>query len=368
MLERERDTLQQERKQYEEHLSMDIKQMSAKLDQLDRKLDEGPSIPSGIVTPEQIHELASPRGEQQQILVSAPSPQLVMSSGLPLFSGSDPTPRDESTYEQWKFQVKGMRSSCPENTVRSALITSVWGEASELVSFLGFHAPLKTLYEAMEDRFGKKVTGDRLQQDFYQLQQERGEKVQHFAGRLEKAFKKLKEAFTERYQRSQLKEHLFHSINQQTRDSMRYLYDRESTTYEALLAAMKKAEMEWSETRGQFRMKGAIVVEKKELDKLKERLDKLQATVKSATAKTKKDKKKTPKASPRKDDQRKVSKGPHTSSAEPFKPNQKPIQCFKCEGWGHGWRECATKGNVDWGRVHGDPAPTVQDGPKPKQQ
>ena len=114
MLVRERDTLQQEKKQYEEHLSTDIKQMSAKLDQLDKKLDEAPLIPSGIITPEQIHELASPRGEQQQVLVSAPSLQLVMSSGLPLFSGSDPTPRDESTYEQWKFQVKGMRSSCPK--------------------------------------------------------------------------------------------------------------------------------------------------------------------------------------------------------------------------------------------------------------
>ena len=92
--------------------------MSAKLDQLNKKLDEAPSIPSGIVTPEQVHELVSPTGEQQQILVLAPSPQLVMSSGLSLFSGSNPTPRDESTYEQRKFQVKGMRSSCPESTVR----------------------------------------------------------------------------------------------------------------------------------------------------------------------------------------------------------------------------------------------------------
>ena len=89
--------------------------------------------------------------------------------------------------------------------------------------------------------------GDRLQQDFYQLQQEKGEKVQHFAGRLEKAFKKLQEAFPKRNQRNQLKEHLFHSVNQQTRDSMRYLYDRESTMYEVLLAAMKKAETERSE-------------------------------------------------------------------------------------------------------------------------
>ena len=276
-----------------------------------------------------------------------------MSSGLPLFSGSDPTPRDESTYEQWKFQVKGMRSSCPKGTVRSALITSVWGEVSELVSFLGFNAPMETLLDAMEDRFGKKITGDQLQQDFYQLQQEKGQKVQHFAGRLEKAFKNLQEAFPERYQRNQLKEHLFHSVNQQTRDSMRYLYDRESTTYKVLLAAMKKVETEWSETHAQFRMKGAAVVEKKELDKLKERLDKLQATIKSATAKTEKDKKKTPKTSPCKDDPRKTTKGPHTSSAGPFRPDQKPMQCYKCKGWGHGWRECATKGNVDWGGCMG---------------
>ena len=115
-------------------------------------------------------------------------------------------------------------------------------------------------------------------------------------------------------------------------------------------------------------MKGAMVVEKKELDELKERLDKLQATVKSAMVKTKNDKKKTPKVSPRKDDLRKATKGPHTSSAGPFRPDQKPIQCYKCEGWGHGWRECATKGNVDSGRVHGDPAPMVQDGSKLKQQ
>ena len=368
MLERERDILQKEKRQYKDHLSTDIKQMSAKLDRLDKKFDEGPSILSGVVTPEQIHELASPRGEQQQILVSAPSLQLVMLSGLPLFSGSDPTLRDESTYEQWKFQVKGMRSSCPESTVRSSLITSVWGEASELVSFLGFNAPLETLLDVMEDRFGRKITGDWLQQEFYQLQQERREKVQHFAVRLEKAFKKLQEAFPDRYQRNQLKEHLFHSVNQQTRDSMRYLYDRESTTYEVLLAAMKKAETEWSKTHAQFRMKGAAVVQKKKLDELKERLNKLQATVKSATAKAEKDKKKTLKTSPRKDDPRKATQGPHTSSAGPFRPDQKPMQCFKCEGWGHGWRECVTKGNVDWGRVHGDPAPTVQDTPKPEQQ
>ena len=43
---------------------------------------------------------------------------------------------------------------------------------------------------------------------------------------------------------------------------MRYLYNRESMMYEVLLAAMKKAETEWSETHAQFRMTGAVVVKK----------------------------------------------------------------------------------------------------------
>ena len=365
---REKEALYQEKHQCEERLTTVLQQMSAKIDHLERKFDDVPIIPSGIVTPDQLHEIASPRGEQQHLLVSSPQTQLVMSSSLPLFSGSDPTPKDECTYEQWRFQVKGMRSSCPEQTVKTAVITSVRGEASEAISFAGFQAPLSVLLEAMDDRFGRKLTSDRLQQDFYQLQQEKGEKIQHFAGRLEKTFKKLQDVFPDRYQQKQLKERLFHSVNQQTRDSMRYLYDKDTTTYEMLLAAMKVAELEWHQSRGQYRVKGAVVHSNKEIQDLKERMDKLQATVKSASTKTEKDKKKTPKTSPRKDDPRKSTKGPQPLATGPFKPDQKPMQCHKCQGWGHGWQECATKGNVDWGRVHGEPTPTVQEGPELEEQ
>ena len=70
-------------------------------------------------------------------------------------------------------------------------------------------------------------------------------------------------------------------------------------------------------------MKSAVVANKTEIDKLREKLDKLQATVKSVTVKKEKEKRKTPKASPRKEDPRKQSKGPSTSTAGPFKPDQK---------------------------------------------
>ena len=315
---REKEALHQKKQQCEERLTTVLQQMSTKIDHLDRKIEEAPMIPSGIVTPDQLHEIASPRGEQQQLLVSTPQTQLVMSSSLPLFSGSDPTPWDESTYEQWRFQVKGMHSSCPEHTVKTVVITSVRGKASEAISFAGFQAPLSVLLEVMDDRFGRKMTSDQLQQDFYQLQQEKGEKIQHFAGRLEKAFKKLQEVLPDRYQQKQLKERLFHSVNQQTRDSMRYLYDKDTTTYETLLAAMKVTELEWQESRGQYRVKGVVVSGNKELEDLKERMDKLQATVKSASSKNEKDKKKTPKTSPRKEDPRKMSKGPQPLSSRTF--------------------------------------------------
>ena len=205
-----------------------------------------------------------------------------MAPGLPLFTGSEPTPRNEGTYEQWKFQVKGMWSSCPESAVRSALITSVRGEASELVGFVGFNAPLSVILEAIDKRFGKKSTADHLQQEFFQLQQDKGEWIQHFVSRLERAFKKLQEAFPQWYGQEQLKERLFQGVNQQTRDSMRFLYMKETTTYDTLLAAIKEVEIEWLESKGQIRMKSATVVDRRDkIEELRKKLDQLTATVKS---------------------------------------------------------------------------------------
>ena len=115
-LQKEKEILQKEKVYYEEKLNHAVQQMTEKLDQLDKKIEDVPLIPSGIITLE-LNEVGSPRGKIQQVVMSAPQTQQVMSSGLPLFSGSKPVLRDEGMYEQWRFQVKGVRSSCPEHTV-----------------------------------------------------------------------------------------------------------------------------------------------------------------------------------------------------------------------------------------------------------
>ena len=128
--EREKQFLHEEKSKYQSQLGQVVERIGSQIEQLDRKIElDGLIIPQGIVTPPH----GSPRQEVQQ---------LVMAPRLPLFSGSEPTLCNEGTYDQSKFQVKGMHSSCSKSAVRSALTTSVRGEASELVGFVGFSAPL----------------------------------------------------------------------------------------------------------------------------------------------------------------------------------------------------------------------------------
>ena len=125
----------------------------------------------------------------------------------------------------------------------------------------------RLILEAIDKRFGKRSTADCLQQEFFQLQQEKGEQIQHFAGQLEQAFRKLQEAFPQWYGEEQLKEQLFHGVNQQTCGiPCGFSTWKEMTTYDTLLAAIKETEIEWLESRGQIRMKSATVVDQQRWD------------------------------------------------------------------------------------------------------
>ena len=35
------------------------------------------------------------------------------------------------------------------------------------------------------------------------------------------------------------------------------------------------------------------------------------------------------------------------------KPGQKHIKCYRCDGWGHGWKECPTLENLNWRELVG---------------
>ena len=67
---------------------------------------------------------------------------------------------------------------------------------------------------------------------------------------------------------------------------MRFLYTKETTTYDTLLAAIKEVEIEWLESKRQLRMKSATVVDcEDEIEELRKKLDQLVATMKSSNFK-----------------------------------------------------------------------------------
>ena len=99
-----------------------------------------------------------------------------------IFSGLESVPKDEGNYDQWEFQVRGVIATHTENSMRAAIINSLRGLARDLVGFVSFDADLERILMKVTNRFGKRYTGDKLQQEFYKLSQEKGEKIGAFAG------------------------------------------------------------------------------------------------------------------------------------------------------------------------------------------
>ena len=251
--------LWQEQQNHREQLGDLVKEMQNKILDLERKNQERvipiPGEPVGTVM----------RDWERVVYKISKAPE------LPKFSGIEPTPREEGSFEQWYFQVNGSQSQHTEDAIRSGIINSIRGEARDLVEYVGFDAPIETILDRLEHRFQKSKSTDQLQHDFFQLAQERSEGVQQYAGRLENQYKRLKAAFPDRYGDGQLKERLFFGMIPGLRNATRYVYKKADTTYEELLDMAKEAELEFLESKGvSARMKSVGVVEKTETSKLQE--------------------------------------------------------------------------------------------------
>ena len=156
---------------------------------------------------------------------------------------------------------------------------------------------------------------------------------------------------------------------------MRYLYKKPGTTYEELIMSAKEAEAEWIDNKA--RVKSAVISEdpgKKEREELKQSNGKLTESVKAANLQAKPVSprhKKSPR-SQRTGRQNVNERGPEPTAAGPFYSNRRPLQCYKCGGWGHVACECPTVENLDWtGLMWADPTAEKAPGPEstvPNQQ
>ena len=98
--------------------------------------------------------------------------------------------------------------------------------------------------------------------------------------------------------------------------------------------------------------------EKSELKDLKQQIESLTTTMKSATVGPGKAKGREGISSPRKKEllgnsPQKRMQGSAKKGKTSLRPGQKPPQCLRCEGWGHGLHECLIPENFNWRELMG---------------
>ena len=146
---------------------------------------------------------------------------------------------------------------------------------------------------------------------------------------------------------------------------MWFLYMKEDVGYEDFLAAVYEAKREASEGKVVNVNAKALTVEKivenRELNELKDfrqQIELLTTIMKSATVGGNKPKMMGGVFPPRKKEVSgaslwKLFQGLSRKMKGPLKPGQKPIECYRSDGWGHGWRECPTLENLNWRELVG---------------
>ena len=354
-------------------IEMDKKKLAKETEEKEERLEELlRRFGQEVEKVEQLQKQCSPRKEM--------SPrehvgELLRPPNLPFFSGAEPVPKDEGSYQQWRFQVKEACTLHTEAAVKSAIVASVRGEAREIIEFKGLTTGLEELLDYIDERLGQTPPTDKLQKDWYDTKQERGEKISSFASRLENKYKKLTRILPTRYNKAELRDRLFYGMTQQLRDSMRYLFEGTDITYEELLSRTKKVEEESYENKGGVRIKSTIVEpstsSEGELKGLKKEIEALATVVKSATYKGARPKEYTARKDKReqkpKPKENKSPKGKGTQQDDQSnKPTWRPFQCYKCGGWGHSWKKCPSPENLDWRALSGagaTPPTPPRDGP-----
>ena len=270
------------------------------------------------------------------------------------FSGTEPTPSDELNFYQWCIDVKSYQSSYPDNILLPAVRKSIVGKAKSIIRHLGLSYTVEEVISLLTQEYEGVASSDVIFKDFYQLRQERNEKVQVFSIWLRDALTRLSLRAPKKDCDKILEDHSFYGIRSYLRNSIHHLYDDETVTFSQLL--IKAHQNEEEEMTSKLVNKGSVMG-----STLEERVDRLIAKSNQElppngrgnpssrsfdrdpyTCNLRSERNPNPIFQESRNDICQNLRSPEPSAAGPFDESDgsRPIQCFRCRGWGHPRRLC----------------------------
>ena len=111
------------------------------------------------------------------------------------FSGEEPRPKTEASYEEWRFEVKCLieEGEYSEHVIAQAIRKSLRGWAKRELASLGVSPSVEMMLNRLENAFGNVASGQSLLQEFYSTSQKQDEIAVAWGLRLEEILQKASE-------------------------------------------------------------------------------------------------------------------------------------------------------------------------------
>lgn len=103
------------------------------------------------------------------------------------FSGSDPVPKSESSFDDWKLEVESLKAAkiYPDISIAQAMRKSLSGRAKSVLQGMLPTAGPNDIIARLESNFGNVASGEAMLQEFYTAQQRFDEDIVDWGLRLE---------------------------------------------------------------------------------------------------------------------------------------------------------------------------------------
>ena len=92
----------------------------------------------------------------------------------------EPVPSNELTFDQWRVNVQSYQANVPDHILIPAIRKSIIGKAQSVIRTLGPVFTVEDVIKCLAREYEGVASSDIVFKEFYQLKQERGEKVQVF--------------------------------------------------------------------------------------------------------------------------------------------------------------------------------------------